>query len=274
MLMLAFAEGTAAQAQGVLARARETGKVTIGIFNQAPWGFVDTNGEVKGQSVDVAKAALALLGITKVEPVVTEFGALVPGLQARRFDVIAAGFYIKPERCKVVAFGNPDIRMTETFLVMKGNPKSLHSYTDVAKSSAILAVNRGSVDVGYATDAGVPKERLMQVPDVPSGLSALLAGRADAFAATIATITAMAAANNTLERAEPFAPPVDAEGKVKYDYSAVAFREADSDFRDAYNGALKKLHESGKLLEILKKYGYSENEVPPVEVTAGQLCNR
>ena len=34
------------------------------------------------------------MGINQVEGVLTEFGSLIPGLQARRFDIIAAGMYV------------------------------------------------------------------------------------------------------------------------------------------------------------------------------------
>ncbi|TIQ83595.1 MAG: ectoine/hydroxyectoine ABC transporter substrate-binding protein EhuB [Mesorhizobium sp.] len=274
LLSLGLMGGSTAHAQDALERARQTGKVTVGIFNQAPWGFVDANGAVKGQSVDVLKAAFAPLGITEIDAVVTEFGALIPGLQARRFDVIAAGLYIKPERCKVVAFGDPDIKMGEAFLVAKGNPKSLRSYTDVAqKSDVVLGAGRGSVEGQIALDAGVPKSRVLLFPDMDSVLSALIAGRVDVFAATTATVTAgAAAASDKVERALPFTQPVDANGNVIYGYPALAFRQDDSDFRDAYNAELKKLKESGKLLEILRAYGFTENELLPADLTAADLC--
>ncbi|MCK1505425.1 ectoine/hydroxyectoine ABC transporter substrate-binding protein EhuB [Bradyrhizobium sp. 18] len=272
-MALALEGASTARAQDALARARQAGKVTVGIFNQSPWGFVDANGEAKGQAVDVLKAAFAPLGITKIDVVVTEFGALLPGLQAHRFDVVAAGLYIKPERCKLVAFGNPDIKMGDAFLVPRGNPKSLHSYADIAqKSDVVLGVGKGSVEVQYALDAGIPKKRLLQFPDADSSLSALLAGRIDALAATTATITAGAAVSDKLERALPFTQPVGADGKVIYGFPALAFRQADSDFRDAYNVELNKLRESGELLKILAAYGFTDSELPPADLTAADLC--
>ncbi|WP_188393953.1 ectoine/hydroxyectoine ABC transporter substrate-binding protein EhuB [Mesorhizobium sp. SARCC-RB16n] len=273
ILMLGWAGVTMGYAQDTLAKAKQTGKLTIGIANDPPWAFVDAKGNVTGQAPDVLKAALAPLGITKVEAVVTEFGALIPALQSGRFDVIASGLYITPVRCKQVAFGNPDLRMGEGFLVLKGNPKSIHSFNDVAqKSNVILGASRGSAEVQYALDAGVPKDRLLLFPDEPSLLSALLAGRIDAVSLTAVTISKLLAASDKVERVEPFSQPVDAKGKAVSGYPGLAFRKEDSDLRDAYNVELKKLRESGKLLEILKAYGYSDDELPPAEVTAAELC--
>ena len=60
----------------------------------------------------------AKLGVKKVDAVLTEWGALIPGLKAGRFDVIAAGMYITPERCKQVAFADPQNQIPDTLLTM------------------------------------------------------------------------------------------------------------------------------------------------------------
>ncbi|MEX3954269.1 ectoine/hydroxyectoine ABC transporter substrate-binding protein EhuB [Paraburkholderia sp. EG287A] len=261
------------QAQGVLSKAKATGTIRVGIFNQPPWGYVDANGNVKGQTVDILRAAFAGLGITKIDAVVADFGALIPGLTSKRFDVIAAGLYIKPERCKLVAFGNPDIQMSDALLVPKGNPKNLHSYADIAKDkSVMLATGRGSVEYQHAIDAGIPKDRVSAFTDTDAELAALTSHRADAVVETAATISVWAKASDKLERALPFTQPVGADGKALYGYPALAFRPADADFRDAYNAQLKKLRESGKMLEILKQYGFSEADLPPENLTSTDLC--
>lgn len=262
-----------ALAQDALARAKETGKVTVGIFNQAPWGFVDTDGQIKGQATDVLKAAFAPLGITEVEAVITEFGALIPGLQSRRFDVIAAGLFINPERCGLVAFGNPDIKMSDGLLVASGNPLAITSYTDIASSTdIILAVARGSAQATNALKAGVPEGRLALYPDNQAALSALLAGRAQAVTATTASVIALAESADGVERALPFTGATDDAGEPVYGYPALAFRQADADFRDAYNEQLAALSANGDLLKILQAYGFTEAEMPPTDLSSADIC--
>ncbi|WP_271610849.1 hypothetical protein [Bradyrhizobium sp. CCBAU 21360] len=85
-------------------------------------------------------------------------------------------------------------------------------------------------------------------------------------------VAAGAATSDRLERALPFTQPVGPDGKVIYGYPALAFRQADSDFRDAYNVELNKLRDSGKLLKILEAYGFTESELPPADVSAADLC--
>src|SRR5690606_34180458 len=75
------------------------------------------------------------------QPVLTEWGSLIPGLRASRFDLIAAGMYITPERCKQVLFTDPHYQLPDTLLVKTGNPKNLRSYADIANDpEAKLAI--------------------------------------------------------------------------------------------------------------------------------------
>ena len=39
------------------------------------------------------------IGVTKFDGVIVNFGSLIPGLTANRFDVVVAGMAIRPERC-------------------------------------------------------------------------------------------------------------------------------------------------------------------------------
>ncbi|WP_348628414.1 transporter substrate-binding domain-containing protein [Mesorhizobium sp. WSM3862] len=66
-----------------------------------------------------------------MEPVVTEWGSLIPGLQADRFDIITDSMFILPERCRNVLFTDLIATIPTAAAVPKGNPKDLHSYEDI-----------------------------------------------------------------------------------------------------------------------------------------------
>ncbi len=53
----------------------------------------------------------------------TEFGSLIPGLQAGRFDIIAAGMFVNPKRCEQVQFSEPTYGIGQAFLVAEGQPE-------------------------------------------------------------------------------------------------------------------------------------------------------
>src|SRR3546814_5140271 len=99
-----FPYTTLFRSQSTLEKAREAGFIRIGFANEAPYGFATPDGKLTGEAPEVAKAVLKKMGINEVDGVLTEFGSLIPGLKAGRFDIIAAGMFITPARCNEVAF--------------------------------------------------------------------------------------------------------------------------------------------------------------------------
>lgn len=257
-----------AVAQDTLEKAREAGSIRIGFANEAPFGFADERGRPTGEAPEIAKAIFEALGIPKMEAVLTEWASLIPGLQAGRFDVIAAGMFITPERCQQVAFSRPTYRLGQSFLVQKGNPKKLHSYDDVAKQPDVtLGIMAGAVERGYARDAGIPDGQIRIFSDQVGMVSAVRAGRVDAAALTTLSIRRMAEkAGARVEQAEPFETPEDAWG-----YGAFAFRPDDTALRDAFNERLDAFIGSERHLELVRPFGFSEAELPD-DTTTEQLC--
>lgn len=272
---LGIVTATSVHAESAYQQALRTGSARVAVYNQVPWGVTDEKGEFHGFAVDVLRTALDRMGVRKFEAVSTEFSALIPALQAHRVDAVTAGLFVTPERCRLVAFGDPDIKMTDALLVKAGNPKNLHSYEDVAKNStATIGTARGFSTAADALAAGVPKDRQILFPDNQAAISALIAGRIDAVSATAASIAALYddLKNKGVERAAPFVGKRDASGQPHFNYAAVAFRQEDADFRDAYNVQLKAMKTDGALLRILQKYGFSEAEMP--DAASSDVCAR
>lgn len=174
---------------GTLAELQEAGSITIGIANEVPFGFTGEDGEATGIAPDVAKAVLAELGITEVEANVVEFGQLIGGLQAGQYDLIAAGMYINEERAEQILFSDPDYCIAEGLAVPAGNPEGIVDYSSfVDNPDLTLAVATGTVEVGYAEDAGIPDDQLQVFADIDSMYAALEAGEVDAVTGTAATV--------------------------------------------------------------------------------------
>lgn len=260
-----------AAAQDTLERLREQGYVRVGFANEAPYGYATPAGELTGEAPEVAKVVLQRMGIPEVDGVLTEFGSLIPGLNAGRFDMIAAGMFITPQRCEQIDFSEPSYGIGQAFLVKEGNPKNINNYADIAeKSDATLGVMAGAVEKGYAVDAGVPESRISTFPDGPSGLAAVQAGRVDAFALTslsIANLVKTAGEGAGVMRAEPFS--IVAGESVK-GHGAFGFRKEDDAFREAFNEELTKFIGTEEHLELVSQFGFSEAELP--EQTTEEIC--
>ena len=65
----------------------------------------------------------------------TDWGGLIPGLNAKRYDLVSAGMSITPERCEQAAFSTPEINYTTALMVKPGNPMHLLSNMDSIKQS-------------------------------------------------------------------------------------------------------------------------------------------
>lgn len=260
---------------GLLEKGRADG-LTAGIANEQPYAYIGTDGKATGANVEVLKAVLGPLGINKIETPITDFGSLVPGLAAGRFDLIGAGLFINPARCKVIGYSNPVTRSGGAFLVKAGNPLKLHSLKDVAAhGKARLATQPGSNQVQEAKDSGIATANVVLFDKDTEALAALQAGRVDVVYFPDAEIISLVKKANdpAIERALPFEQIPDAQGKPTWNYHAYGLPKNDPAFIAAFNEQLAKLRASGELLKILQKYGYTENELAPADVTAEQRCS-
>jgi polar amino acid transport system substrate-binding protein len=261
-----------ASAESTLERAREQGFIRIGFANEAPYGYATANGKLTGEAPEIAKVILERLGIPEVDGVLTEFGSLIPGLKAGRFDIIAAGMYILPKRCEQVDFSNPTYSIGEGFVVAKGNPKNLHSYADVKDNPDVkLGLMAGAVESDYARATGIPESQWEIFPDGPSAVAGVAAGRVDAYAGTSLTVADLSGkAGNRVEVAKPFEDPM-VKGKSVRGYGAFAFRKDDDELRQAFNRELAKFIGSEEHRKLVRPFGFTETELPG-DKTAEDLC--
>jgi len=257
-----------------LDRMRKRGVARIGFANEAPYAYLDPDtGRLTGEAPEVARAILGRLGVERVEGVLTEFGALIPGLQAGRFDLIAAGMYITPARCREVAFSNPTYGIGEALIVRRGNPHQLHSYSDIAaKPGVTLAVVTGAIQRRYALASGIAEGQIAVYGDAPSALAAVAAGRADAYGGTSLTVADLLAkaADPRLERATPFTDPV-IDGREVRGYGAFVFRPSDTSLRAAFDRELADYLGTEAHLAQIAPFGFAREHLPG-DVTAEELC--
>lgn len=252
----------------LLDRMRAAGVVRLGIAGEVPFGYIDKNGELTGEAPELAKAIFKRLGVDRVQPVPTEFGSLIPGLNSQQFDVVAAGMYVTPERCEQVIFADPDYQMPDAFVVRKGNPLGLRDYKDAFAKKARIATGTGYAQIEHAVEAGYRRGDILIVPDQVAGLNAVEAGRVDFFTATAVTSRTVVRTSAKAEATKPFTPIID--GKPQLAGGAFAFRPTETKLRDAFNVELHKMKKSGEVFRILKPFGFTETEM--TDLTAKELC--
>lgn len=254
-------------AQSTLERVQEQGFIRVGFANESPYGFASADGQLTGESPEVAKAVLAEMGIDEVDGVLTEFGSLIPGLLAGRFDMVAAGMYITPARCAQVSFSEPSYGIGQAFLVPEGNPEGLVDYASIAENADLtLAVMSGAVEAGYARDAGVDDGQLAQLPDQSSLLSAVRSGRADAAALSALSIEEMAEQSDV----DATAPFGEVGGQSVMGHGGFAFRPDDEDLFQAFNAQLVDFVGSPDHIDLVTPFGFGDGYLP--NLSTEELC--
>jgi len=257
--------GGSAAGEDTLARALSDGYLRVAIANEPPYTQVNADGTVTGAEPDVLRAVLQSMGIEEIEGVTTPYESMIPGLDANRWDVVAAGLFMKESRCAAVAYSEPVIVSTESFGVPAGNPDGINTIQDVLDNPDLkIAVLTGGFEEGILKTAGVPDAQQVLVKDARSGIEAIGANRADAFLLPTLSLRDLIDENDPdLEVTEPIedAPRTG---------SGAAFRKSDTELLAAYNEALAEFKQTDEFSEILTEWGFDPEAVEGV--TAEELC--
>lgn len=238
--------------------------IRVGYAVEAPFAYLDRDGALTGESVEVAREVIRRLGIARTEWVQTAFPDLLDGLSAGRFDVVAAGMFVTADRSRRALFSQPTFRVRQGLLVQPGNPKRLHGYADAARADDVrIAVLSGAIEEHVLLRLGVPRSRIFRVPDARTGWVAVASRNADGLALSVQSIRWMAHAPNAspLETAEPFEQPPDAiAGRLGF--GAFAFRLDDHRLRDAWDSVLRSFVGSEAHLRLVAPFGFTGAEMP------------
>lgn len=258
-----------------LEEARSQGFVRAAIHNEPPYAYMNLEGKAVGIGPETVSAVLKRMGIPEVVWVVSPFNTLIPGMIARRWDIVAAQQTIFPKRCEQVAFAEPTNAGLETLLVKEGNPKNLHSYDDIkANDNVKVATVSGTTELNYLRAYQVPEDRIIIISNHADGAELVMSGRADAYTMEEPAAAMLLKTGNVrgLETAKPFKLPV-VDGKEVISFGATTFRKEDKEFLDAYNKELKAFQETPEFMAIQLSHGFSEEGVrKAIATTAASRC--
>ena len=272
---LAAALLTAAATQAsaaTLAEVKERGYIRVAVANEIPYGYMDMSGEAKGAGPDVAKHVMKQLGIDEIKWVTTNFGSLIPGLRANRFDMVAAEMAILPQRCKEVLFSEPNSSYGEGLLVAKGNPDDIHTFEAFSKNDKKIAIMAGADQLEMLQALGVPSNRMVTISNNADAISTVATGRASAYAATSLTVSELAGKSDKVEPAKNFTDPV-IDGEPARSWGAFTFTQDSQDLRDAVSAELAKFKKTDGWQTIMSNYGFSPTDAKESSSkTTEQLC--
>lgn len=248
---LKVAVAAVSMALACAASAKEWQTIRVGIDpTYPPFESLSTSGDVVGFDVDLGNALCAKLK-AKCVWVQSSFDGLIPGLQARKFDVIHVvhGRYAEAPRA------DP----------FHQSPVSQPDAPDRAKFRALLpdaaklghkrvAVQQGTVQETYAREkwaaAGV---EVVPYQNYDQAYADLGAGRVDAVLMD-AVQGKLGFLDTPSGKGFAFAGDVVYDPKIMGDGDAAGMRKSDSDLRDALNVAIAEMLRDGTYRKIERKY--------------------
>ncbi|HEX5804958.1 MAG TPA: ABC transporter substrate-binding protein [Macromonas sp.] len=214
-----------------------------------PFTFKTPDGKPTGFDVDIAEALCTEIK-RKCVYVEQVWDSMIPGLQARKYDVIISSMSITDDRKKVVDFTDKYYNTPSTVVVKTGTP-----YTSPASlKGKKIGVLKGSTQEKYAMGelkpAGVtvvPYEAQDQV------YLDIRAGRLDGTVADRVEVT-----GGFLSK--PEGKGYSMVGPELYDTKyfgigiGVALRKGQTELKNQLNGAIKAIRGNGTYDKIAKKY--------------------
>ncbi len=208
----------------------------------APHAMAKLGGGLEGFNIDMANEIAKRLG-QPIEIEGTQFSELIAGLNAKKYDWIAAPTTVTPERAKTMLFTEGYLDTDFQFLVKKSDPEI--ASLDGLKGMTI-ALNKGSAYEAWAKDNAEKYGFKFDVYDTNAdAVQAVLSGRAGANLAGN-TAVAWAAKQNPL---------------LKLTYTiktglvwAIPFRLDDTAGRDKVDDVVKCMKLDGTFAELSEKW--------------------
>lgn len=240
-----------------LDRVRQQGELRIGYAPEPPYALLQADGSPTGEGPIVAGEVARQLGLKPVW-ILTGFDRLIPELEARRFDLVAAGLFVTPERARRVRFSRPTLRVRQGWLQPAGAAAMPPSY-DLAKPSAAqrIAVIDGSVEMAFFQPRADP-DGLLVLPDAQSAAAAVDAGQAQALALSLPTVRALAAASGGRLQAQ-------AGNGQGASLVALALHQDDEALAAAVDGVLSGFIGSPAHVDALLAVGLGADDLPDAD---------
>lgn len=232
------------------------GGITLGISNDPPYTFQDTSTqEYDGIDVRIFKEICKRLGIEKIKWEIVQFDALIPGIGAKRWDVVVDNLHENPKRLAVVAFTSPAYWYGSALAVNKGNPKNIHTSADMAGHS--VGTVRGSFNQGLLEKRTDLKELKLYTSN-EAEFADLIAGRVDVIMEDDIKI-------GQFMKAHPDAAMELATGyevaPEEYGYARYALAKEDVDLNHAVSRALDEIRGDGTLGKIIAEFGLTDRNL-------------
>ncbi len=237
-----------------LADIKKRGELVVATEMQFPPFDISDNGVYKGVDRELVDAVAKELGV-KVSYLDLPWTSVLPGLDAKKFDLCIAPVTITKERMKRYLFTVPIADATAA-LMKRANDASIAKPEDIAGKTVGGQKGTSQLEQLKAFAAKLPKPvEVKEYVDNNQSYADLAAGRIDAAVNSLPNLAYAAA-----QRSDAFAMVMPAFGQPTY-FSWVG-RLDDATLVDAINAAIVKTEADGTMATIQKKWFGQTMDLP------------
>lgn len=226
-----------------------------------PIKFIDSDGNIAGLNPDLLRAAGRVLD-TDVEFEEGTFDALIPGLEAKRFDVIASVADFVERQTSIdfidylrngtailtsVDFDGDELTREDLCGMSIGYTRGTSQQASLEKIAAECA------------DAGAPELKINGYNDSGAGILSVQSGAADAFWGDLPQM-----AYNVKKTPDTFKIVY----KEQVSILGIGVHKDNTGLRDALQAAMKQLVADGTYDKLLEKWGLEDAALPEMDINS------
>ncbi|HWI62995.1 MAG TPA: basic amino acid ABC transporter substrate-binding protein [Symbiobacteriaceae bacterium] len=221
-------------------KIKKDGKLLIGTSpDYPPFESLDKDNKVIGFDMDIMEAVAKKLGV-KLEIVQINFDGLISALNAKKFDIMAAGVTVTEERQKAVDFSKPYLVGTDAVVVHKDGGLKVTKLEDLKGKK--VGVQLGTVQADALKEiSGITVKEYNLFTEAASAVGAK---QADAMYLHAVVAKSFAKANPNLVIALE-TPAKD---------TAYALRKDTADLTAVVNEVLADLQKNGEMDKLVEKW--------------------
>jgi polar amino acid transport system substrate-binding protein len=259
------------QSDDLLAHIKTNKEITIATeARYAPFEYVD-NGKIVGYDADLMAYVLKSIPDVKVKQLDLPFQGLLPGLDAKRFDIVVTAVTVNKDRVSHFAFTLPIADATTGVLLRNGdtsikspddlNGKIVGSQTGSAQLQALQALDKKLKDAG-----GPGIKQIKQYVAFDEAYADLAVGRLDAVAQSVANL-------GPLMKSRPgvFTLLPQTIGPKSY-FAWVARKDSDSAaLVKLFSDGIARANRDGTMKKLQEKWFGSTMDVPVDAVPAPSI---
>ncbi|HCL66431.1 MAG TPA: amino acid ABC transporter [Rhizobium sp.] len=245
---LAIALATVAGLAAFSASAAE--KLRIGTEGAyPPFNYTDSDGKIGGFDVEIGKVLCERMKV-ECDVVAQDWDGIIPGLLAKKYDMIVASMFITEERKTKVSFTNPYYLAAMTHIAPKGS--KITEFTNEALKGKVIGAQAGTTQADYV--AAVYPDAVLKVYPTQDEVSLDMAnGRLDLEVGDLLPLLEWVTKTDDGKCCELVGKPIT-DPKYVGDGVGIAVRQEDNDLREKLNKALDEIRADGTYQKINAKY--------------------